>query len=64
MSIKNVIIAFLNPGFQLSDAQFAVWYDLQKFKRRTCSLLGKPRTSCETGFILCSIQLCNQHVIA
>ena len=28
------MIAVLNPGLQLSDAQFAAWYDLQKFKRR------------------------------
>ena len=34
LRIKDVIIAFLNPGLQLSDAQFAAWYDLQKFKRR------------------------------
>ena len=36
-----VVIAFLNPELQFSDAQFAAWYDLQS-SREGCEV------SCES----------------
>ena len=56
---KECYIAFLNLGLQLSDAQFAAWYDLQKFKRRMWNLLESQEQAAKQGLSYVHFSTCN-----